>query len=141
MGVTSTPRRRKMRRQHEDATMTTIRTMIHDRRIDFPAPSELLDGTEVLIEVSPLSGKVGLDESEWSDDAAALADWGAWLGTIEPVEFAQESAFDDEFRRFNIEAVRGKPMRRFLLDTGPPSSSSTMAGCPTASRPRTSPWP
>ncbi len=86
--------------------MTTIRTVIRDRRIDFPAPGDLLDGTEVRIEVSPLSGKIGLDESEWSHDPAAIADWIAWLDTIEPIEFTVGGAFEDELRRHNIEAVR-----------------------------------
>jgi hypothetical protein len=46
-----------------------------------------------------------LDESEWDDSPAAIADWRRWLTTIEPVDFAQSDAFDDAFRRTNIEAV------------------------------------
>jgi hypothetical protein len=49
--------------------------------------------------------KVGLDESEWRDDPAALADWAAWLDTAEPVEFATPGPFEEEFPRFNVEAV------------------------------------
>jgi hypothetical protein len=29
--------------------MTRIRTVIHDRRIEVPAPSDLSDGTEVIL--------------------------------------------------------------------------------------------
>ena len=86
--------------------MTTIRTVIHDRRIDIPAPSELIDGTEVLVELSPVRDKIGLDESEWRDDPEALADWAAWLDSIEPIDFAADGPFEREFRRLNVEAVR-----------------------------------
>ncbi|HET6575286.1 MAG TPA: hypothetical protein VFG68_16895, partial [Fimbriiglobus sp.] len=65
------------------------------------------DGTEVLVDITPVpAGKIGLDESEWRDDPAALADWAAWLETIEPIPFAADDAFADRFRRFNVEAVR-----------------------------------
>ena len=84
----------------------TIRTVIHDRRIDFPAPRDLVDGTEVIVELSPVRDKIGLDESEWRDDPEALADWAEWLETIEPIDFAAEGAFEKEFRSLNVEAVR-----------------------------------
>ena len=86
--------------------MSPIRTVVHDRLIEVPAPVELADGTEVLVQLVAVREKVGLDESEWRDDPAALADWAAWLGTIEPVEFAAPGPFEEEFRRFNVEAVR-----------------------------------
>ena len=92
--------------------MNTIKTIIQNRRIELKAPDELPDGTEVLVDVTPVSAeKVGMDESEWRDDASALADWDAWLRTVEPVELTPEEQtandrFDDAFRRFNIEAVR-----------------------------------
>ena len=86
--------------------MSSIRAVINDRSITIPAPSNMPDGTEVLVELVPVTGKIGLDESEWRDDTEALADWSAWLNTIEPIQFAQPDAFDVEFRRFNIEAVR-----------------------------------
>ena len=86
--------------------MTTIRTVIHDRRIDAPAPDDIPDGTEVIIELVPVHQKIGLDESEWRDDPQALADWAEWLDTIEPISFAEPDAFDDAFRQFNVEAVR-----------------------------------
>ena len=83
-----------------------IRAIVHDRCIEVPAPDELADGTVVLVELMPVGEKIGLDESEWRDDSAALADWSAWLGTIEPVEFAAPGDFDEEFQRVNLEAVR-----------------------------------
>ena len=86
--------------------MSPIRTVVHDRLIEVPAPDELVDGTEVIVQLVAVREKVGLDESEWRDDPAALADWSAWLDTIEPVELAAPGPFDDEFRRFNVEAVR-----------------------------------
>jgi hypothetical protein len=87
--------------------MKAIRAIVHDRRIELPAPDGLPDGTEVLVDLTPLPpGKIGLREAEWRDDADALADWAAWLETIEPVAFAADDAFAAEFRRFNVEAVR-----------------------------------
>jgi hypothetical protein len=86
--------------------MTIIRAVVRGSRIEVPAPEGFPDGTAVRVELSPLAGKVGLDESEWSDGPEALADWAAWLDTIEPISFPEADAFDEEFRRFNIEAVR-----------------------------------
>ena len=55
--------------------------------------------------------KIGLDESEWRDDPAALAEWEAWIKTVEPLEYtpaeaAAFAAFDEQMRRYNLEAVR-----------------------------------
>ena len=92
--------------------MSPIKTIIRNRRIELNAPEELPDGTEVLVEVTPVAPeKVGIDESEWRDDPDALADWDAWLKTIEPIELTPEEQaangrFEEEFRRFNVEAVR-----------------------------------
>lgn len=84
----------------------TIRTTVRNRRIEVDAPANVPDGAEVLVDLTPVGGKIGLRESEWRDDAEALADWMAWLQTIEPVEFTEDDAFTDKFRQFNIEAVR-----------------------------------
>ena len=87
--------------------MTSIRAVVHNRRIELTAPDDIPDGAEVLVDVTPLStGKIGLSESEWRDDANALADWAAWLDTIKPVAFTADDSFAEEFRRFHIEAVR-----------------------------------
>lgn len=53
-------------------------------------PSEPVDwpeGSELLVEPVAPSEKIGLDESQWHDDAKALADWEAWIRTIEPLEY------------------------------------------------------
>ena len=56
--------------------------------------------------LTPVRDKIGLDESEWRDDPEAIAEWSQWLKTIEPIEFSEPDAFDEEFRKSNIEAVR-----------------------------------
>lgn len=77
--------------------MTTIRATVRNGRIELDAPDDLLDGTDVLVDLTPLgAGKIGLVESEWRDDAAALADWTAWLETIEPVQFADDDSLTVE---------------------------------------------
>jgi hypothetical protein len=87
--------------------MSTIETTVQNGRIEFAAPSDIPDGTKVVVDVTPLpSEKIGIDESEWRDDSDALADWDAWLKTVEPIEWRPVGQFDQEFRRFNIEAVR-----------------------------------
>jgi hypothetical protein len=93
--------------------MSSFLAVVHDRRIDVPAPAELPDGTRVLIDITPLRDKIGLSELEWRDDAEAIADWKAWLKTIEPVPFSATDAFDEQFRQFNVEAVRKQ-----MLGTG-----------------------
>jgi hypothetical protein len=87
--------------------VSVSRTTVRNGRIELDAPDELPDGTEVLVDVTPVPAeKIGLDESEWRDDPAALADWSAWLNTIEPIQFAEDDSFTEKFRQFNIEAVR-----------------------------------
>jgi hypothetical protein len=93
--------------------MSTIKATVHGGRIEVMAPDERPDGTEVLVEVTPLSpGRIGIRESEWRDDPEALADWDWWIQRIEPIEptpeeRAEHERFEEEFRRHNIEAVRG----------------------------------
>jgi hypothetical protein len=87
--------------------MNIIETTVQNRRIEFAAPAEIPDGTKVVVDVMPLPAeKIGIDESEWRDDPEALADWDAWLKTIEPIERRPLDEFDRDFRRFDIEAVR-----------------------------------
>ncbi len=81
-------------------------------------PSEPVDwpeGCELVVEPAKPSAKIGLDESDWRDDAESIADWVAWVDTIEPLvlsdaERAEMERYRDEHRRFNIEAVRQQMM-------------------------------
>jgi hypothetical protein len=74
-------------------------------------PVDWPDGTDLLVEPEPASKKIGLDESKWRDSPEALGDWEAWIKTIEPLEYTEEEREEfercrEEFRRYNIEAVR-----------------------------------
>jgi hypothetical protein len=71
----------------------------------------------VLVEpVVSSSERIGMDESEWRDDPQSVADWIAWMNSLEPLEFTPEeeaamARFDAEQARFNIEAVRQEMAR------------------------------
>ena len=74
-------------------------------------PVDWPEGCELIVEPVPARGhKIGLDESEWRDDAEAIADWNAWIKTIDPLVLTDEERaalvqYCQEFRRYNIEAV------------------------------------
>jgi hypothetical protein len=92
--------------------MTVIQGFVRNGRIDLAAPPDWPDGCPVLIE--PLlcpPDKIGLDESEWRDDPESLADWEAWIQTIEPLEYTPEEEvaferFREAMRQYNVDAVR-----------------------------------
>jgi hypothetical protein len=91
--------------------MNAIRAKWTKGQIVPAEPVDWPEGSELLVEPVMPSEKIGLDESEWRDDAEALADWEAWVKTIEPLEFTDEERqsmerYREEFRRFNLEAVR-----------------------------------
>lgn len=86
--------------------MAAVNATIRNRQIVSSDPIDLPDGTVLRIEYTPIGESIGMTEAEWSDEPAALADWSAWLAAIEPVEFAADTDFDEEYRRFNTEAVR-----------------------------------
>jgi hypothetical protein len=92
--------------------MDVIKATVKSGRLELESPLHWPDGTEVQIEAAivPLE-RIGIDESRWSDDGSSLADWEAWIKTIEPLEFTPEESarmieFDETMRAFNIEAVR-----------------------------------
>jgi hypothetical protein len=92
--------------------MNAIKTTVQNGRIELDAPADWPEGCAVLIEPVPTGGnRIGIDESEWRDDPASLADWEAWLKTIEPLEFTPEeeaafARFSEAMRRYNLVAVR-----------------------------------
>jgi hypothetical protein len=75
--------------------MTSIRTIIHNRRIEVPAPDELPDGTEVLVQLVP----VGLEESQSDDSPEGIAAWLKEYEALEPLIFTAEELEDLEADR------------------------------------------
>ncbi len=54
--------------------------IVPDEPVDWP------EGCEGFVEPLPDGPfKIGINESEWRDDPASLADWEAWIKTIEPL--------------------------------------------------------
>jgi hypothetical protein len=94
--------------------MDAIRATVRSGRLELDAPPDWPERTEVLIE--PMNSRwedVGIDEAEWSDDPSSLADWEAWIQTIEPLELALEEAerraeFDERMHLYNLDVVRHK---------------------------------
>jgi hypothetical protein len=92
--------------------MHAIKATWTNGRILPTEPVDWPEGLELVVEPwRPADARIGIDESEWRDDAEALADWDAWIQTIQPRvltdgERAAAARFEEEFRRYNIEAVR-----------------------------------
>lgn len=91
--------------------MNPIKATWINGRILPAEPVDWPEGSELVVAPVATPGKIGLDESEWRDDAKALADWEAWLPTVEPLVLSDEegAAFAsnrEEFRKYNLEAVR-----------------------------------
>lgn len=100
--------------------MTVIKSVVKNGRVEIKTPPDWPEGREVMIELMPAAAeKIGLDESEWRDDPASLADWEAWIKTVQPLQFTpdEEAAFARfraEMRRYNVEAVRRQMEERPL---------------------------
>jgi hypothetical protein len=92
--------------------MDAIRATVRSGRLELDTPPVWPDGTVVLIEPeNALPETIGIDESQWSDEPASMADWDAWIQTIEPLEFTPQEVekmaeFDQRMRLYNLEAVR-----------------------------------
>lgn len=91
--------------------MNAIRATVKSGRLELDAPPEWPDGMQVLIEPAATSQVIGVDESQRKDDPDSLADWDAWIKTIEPLEFTSEERarideFDHQMRLYNVDAVR-----------------------------------
>ena len=91
--------------------MNAIRAIWENGQIRPSEPVDWPEGMALLVEPLGIEEKIGLDESEWKDDPQSIADWVAWVDTIEPLvlsddERAEMERYREEHRRFNIEAVR-----------------------------------
>jgi hypothetical protein len=103
--------------EKEENLMNAIRATVKSGRLELDAPSGWPDGTQVLIEPATAGQVIGIDESQWSDDPDSLADWDAWIKTIEPLEFAPEERaridqFDQQMRLYNVDAVARQMQER-----------------------------
>ena len=92
--------------------MNAIKATWTNGRILPEGPVDWPEGSELVVEPIAMNGdKIGLDEAEWRDDPEAVADWAAWLRTIEPLVLTDEERIEfaryrDKFRQHNLEAVR-----------------------------------
>ncbi|HLZ09979.1 MAG TPA: hypothetical protein VKT80_15425, partial [Chloroflexota bacterium] len=48
-------------------------------------PVDWPEGSALLVEPVSAGEKVGMSEEEWRDDPDSIADWIAWVDTIEPM--------------------------------------------------------
>lgn len=69
--------------------MTRVRTVIHDRRIEFPAPDDLADGTEVILTI----GTVVVDE-DGPMSPAEIDRVLSVMGRLQPLEIPDDVAAD-----------------------------------------------
>jgi hypothetical protein len=69
--------------------MTTIKTTIRNRRIDVPAPSEIPDGTEVILTVQASQAKE--DEPMSSEEIARIL---AAMQKLQPLDIPEDVAAD-----------------------------------------------
>jgi hypothetical protein len=89
----------------------------------FDTPNTFPDGTAVKVEAieAPSNGTkrstldrlgdIGLTEEEWRDDPESIAAWVAGVRSIERPEYSDEeraemARYREEYRRYNLEAVR-----------------------------------
>ena len=72
--------------------MNAVRATWTNGKILPGEPVDWPEGSELVVEPVGTGGKVGLDEAEWRDDPAALADWDVWLRTVEPRVLTDDGA-------------------------------------------------
>lgn len=101
--------------------MTTIKTVIRNRRVEAPAPDELPDGTEVelIINAKPMLpfGIEFMTEAEQGDDPQSIQQWREALHSLPsvPDELKREcepTTWDEQMRQFNLEAMRKQFMEK-----------------------------
>ena len=75
--------------------MTTIHAVVHDRRIDVPAPVDLPDGTQVLLTIEPDARDDGRPMSPIEIARVLMA-----MQTLEPLDIPEDVAADlDQWER------------------------------------------
>ncbi len=69
--------------------MTTVRTVIHDRRIEVPAPEDLPDGTEVILSIG-----TDVADADGPMSPEEIARVLAAMGRMQPLEIPDDVAAD-----------------------------------------------
>lgn len=98
----------------------TVKGVFSDGAVKLESVPDWPDGCAVQVEPVGEPTRIGIDEADWRDDPAALADWQQWLASIEPFEFTPEeerdrAEFERAMREYNREAVR----KQFLAEPNP----------------------
>jgi hypothetical protein len=70
-----------------EATMTTIKAIIRNGRIEVDEPIDLPDGTELTIPLPVPSTAFGICDEDWSDTPEAIDAWIRWYDSLEPLSF------------------------------------------------------
>ena len=97
--------------------MNAVEATVQNRRIEVPAPDDWLDGTKVMVDVTPVPAgnrRADVDfmtEDEQSDDPDAIERWIAELEALPgipmtPEEEAEMLAWRKKEMEFNLEAAR-----------------------------------
>ena len=86
--------------------MTTIRTVIHECRIEVPAPEDLPDGTEVILTIGT---EVADDDGPMSPQEIARVLTA--MGQMQPLEIPDEVAAGGERRTYRLRAGPGRRRR------------------------------
>ena len=92
--------------------MHPIKAIWKNGRILPSEPVDWPEGSELMVEpILPNDERVGLTEEEWRDDPQSIAAWIAGVRSIErpeytPEERAEMARYREEYRRYNLEAVR-----------------------------------
>ena len=79
--------------------MTIIRTVVHHRRIEVPASDDMADGTEVVVELTPVTETIGIDESDWDDSPEGIEALIQRYNALEPFIFSDQELADMEAER------------------------------------------
>ena len=72
--------------------MNTIRTTVKNRHIDIPAPDNMPDGTEIIVDIHLPMEKEWLDESEWDETPLGNETWIEWAKSLKPMHFTPEES-------------------------------------------------
>jgi hypothetical protein len=97
---------------NNEGNMHAIKAIWKDGRIQPSEPVDWPEGSELLVEpIVPNVGNSGLTEDDWRQDPASIAAWEAGVKSIEPPEYSDEeraemARYREEYRRYNLEAVR-----------------------------------